>query len=454
MRYRISETGETLDYVWATDLMPGTVLSGDPRNNALDVLRTLFAAQNSERAFLIDLLYVKHTLTSQMGTHCIIEGRQGDVEELEKYFAVHFDWKGRPILVTCVYNAGYRPASQDATSRDETSAVVNEIQAGLIRVDRNNLVYKKTTRPGQVTVDRAIIPDHAMRADELVTRVKYTDGKQNYVYHVRKSDKGVTPVNFYRVGSGALISTGHVYATIWDEEASEDALKPVVLRDIGSVREMRGRYVAVFDFVNPSYKLSDLAGKFDVELSVPDRLMAYYHIDLVQRYFRELGLNVLDEYDLLKPLRIELVREIDTKYLPIDAKIQFRALGSSSFSCTDARDPRLIYHEFVHAVTDALARLRRQDVAHRSDPRFRNVVQAHAMDEGFADYFACSLAARQGATEPSIVPKLTVTTTQPRRVQRDVNSPKTRRLLGSEPDLSVIHEQIPTVSRESRRHTD
>jgi hypothetical protein len=64
---------------------------------------------------------------------------------------------------------------------------------------------------------------------------------------------------------------------------------------------------------------------------------------------------------------------------------------------TAARDAKVIYHEFVHAVADAIARLQRPVINHdRSNRRFLEAVQSAAMAEGMADYFACSLAARFG----------------------------------------------------------
>jgi len=58
-----------------------------------------------------------------------------------------------------------------------------------------------------------------------------------------------------------------------------------------------------------------------------------------------------------------------------------------------------LYHEFVHAVTDALARLNRHEKVGPQEPRALQVWQAAAMDEGFADYFACSLAVRKQAPD-------------------------------------------------------
>ena len=68
-----------------------------------------------------------------------------------------------------------------------------------------------------------------------------------------------------------------------------------------------------------------------------------------------------------------------------------------------ARDARILYHEYVHAVTDSLARLQRIDKSGKDsdNKRLLEMIQSVAMDEGLADYFACSLAQRQGAPSAS-----------------------------------------------------
>ena len=83
-----------------------------------------------------------------------------------------------------------------------------------------------------------------------------------------------------------------------------------------------------------------------------------------------LGLRALDDYDGLIPLRIELCdslqRSARTQFLPGRQAIILAPVGDaqqSALKCTDARSARLIYHECVHAMTDAIARLRRYNAA-------------------------------------------------------------------------------------------
>ena len=168
---------------------------------------------------------------------------------------------------------------------------------------------------------------------------------------------------------------------------------------------MTGPYAKVIDEIDPywkaeSHQLTDLPS--DVIISL-DRVMAYYHVDLIQRFFRDLGLFCLDEYAHLNPLHVHLVdrKQRSTSYEPVEGYLYLDRLSNTlALSWTAARDARTIYHEYTHAVTDAVARLGRSTLINRKHGRLFQILQARAMDEGLADYFACSLAARQGAAEP------------------------------------------------------
>jgi hypothetical protein len=134
-------------------------------------------------------------------------------------------------------------------------------------------------------------------------------------------------------------------------------------------------------------------------------VLAYYHTDRVQRYFRELGLTALDDYPALNPIKVRLSRAAKTQFINSEQCIQLAVIPGAKRRATQppytqAREPRVIYHEFTHAVTDSLARLQRGDWTNGGHRRHGQLLQAAAMDEGLADYFACSLAARSGDPDP------------------------------------------------------
>jgi hypothetical protein len=110
---------------------------------------------------------------------------------------------------------------------------------------------------------------------------------------------------------------------------------------------------------------------------------------------------VLDDYPHLNPIRVVLGQVSETMYSVPQCRIFISLLSGH---VTNAREARILYHEFVHAVTDALARLQRDDPAVPGEPRMLQITQAKAMDEGLADFFACSLAVRNGAPDASFYP--------------------------------------------------
>jgi hypothetical protein len=209
---------------------------------------------------------------------------------------------------------------------------------------------------------------------------------------------------------------GIVYAEFWkDQQELESQLltTQVVLRDLDDSRGgLHGKYVSVEDNLT-DVLLDDADGmnwrvKPDSLRSGFDRVMAYYHVNLAQRYFRQLGLTVLDDDPYLNPLQVILTgragSSVGAGYRPDRKAIVLRELFDSSNpdtyrEWTLARDARVVYHEYVHAVTDSLARLQRVDKSGGDCDNIRllEMTQSVAMDEGLADYFACSLTERQGA---------------------------------------------------------
>lgn len=211
-------------------------------------------------------------------------------------------------------------------------------------------------------------------------------------------------------GSNPL-ALGHIYSKPWSANLAgkeqDKSTQMIVLRDLENTKgSLTGRYVTVFDQLNriwPTDRRSLLATPLP-DSSHFDRVMAYYHTDLVQRYFRDLGLTVLDDYPALNPIRVTLsgalANDDHSHYASVEEQIYLARITSSNLEnkWTEARDPRIVYHEFTHAVTDALARLCRGGLGSADNLRYAQILQAKALDEGLADFFACSLADRTSTT--------------------------------------------------------
>ncbi|MDY7077180.1 MAG: hypothetical protein SXV54_09675 [Chloroflexota bacterium] len=365
--YKICKQRNDIEYLVAPDLGLGFPLHGTPEERARQFLRFSFGLFGLSRRLFDQQIYVKHVLCSRMGTHCIFGLRYMGDEMAETNFVVHLDNDHRVVMVMNVYQP------------DES--------------EYHRLLQVKLTAPqgdfvAWVSEDGEITRSYPVHAGAIPEQVKLGQVYDGFWSHLKGGKVDVDEAMLNRMGR-----------------------KMVVLRGLEAKRGLVGRYAAVTDEISNYWPLQSSWFLYDPEPSSStfDRVMAYYHIDLIQRYFRDLGVSVLDEYEQFNPVQVVLSPDRPTYYSPKEQRIHLQRLGRGEpeeefegglggefeggfdYKCTQAREARVLYHEFVHVVTDALARLRRQDKG--KSERF---LQAAAMDEGLADYFACSLAARHG----------------------------------------------------------
>jgi hypothetical protein len=422
-RKKIHRTVGNLEYLIADDLSAGIALPyfAAPEERALLLLKTRMARHfwrgDSSTEFQSNF-FLKHVMQSQMGTHCVFGLRYKGYEIDEHNFVVHMDKEKRIVMVASTYlpdlpgklkGKGAEWVDMDKQEVLDKIDAKNKAQAEnmwlVTWADPNNYVFS----PGK--------------------QVKQSHGKKGLigttVYKIYKKDGTVTSqtyqrmagMSFRRTGIGKalrnFLSEGDKFklkdALGWQDDKSPiGEMSEVILPDLTSGADLQGQYASIKDDIDP-YSLESEANFTALTAdSLLDRVMAYYHLDRVQRYFRErLMLFDLDQYSHLNPLKIVLSDELNEGlglYETTEKKIVFFRLGKE-VNYTAVRDPRYVYHEFVHSVTDSLARLRRGDTESDKSPRIFETLQAAAMDEGTADYFACSLAEANGAKKPGFYGK-------------------------------------------------
>lgn len=387
-----------------------------PEMRAWRVLNGLAPVFGLQPLIFRQRLLLKHTHRSALGTHCIFGLRDKDAEMLENCFVVHLDRDLNVVMVSGVYQEGeLKPAissAKSATSFSLDSSVSDESKPDWNAVVQKALEQQfRRDRPvGAIQAGEAWTPDWQTGTYDRRMQVKVVTKRGNHVMLVR-SDGDVKQYSVSAPFQDSPHGIGKTYSRIWwkpaqnAQRASIDET-PAVLRDLVETKgSLTGRFVKVIDNISPLWRAGrhQLASDAKDNSSHFDRVMAYYHIDLVQRYFRDLGLHVLDEYPHLNPLSVILTSNNQklTCYEPLETCIYFRTVSKdTSIPWTSARDAKVVYHEFVHAVTDAIGRLRRPNLTDVANQRYPQMVQAAAMDEALADYFACSLAERQGAGLP------------------------------------------------------
>lgn len=362
-------------------------------------------AANRQRQQFGAQLFLKHSMRSLMGTHCIFGWRVAGDEAIDYAVVVHLDRNDRVVMVTSVYLPGM--LSQDAELVDAWEALGKwfdpQHEPGPARGD-----YKPI-------VERVIIRSRKDRRQfQYALRAKLTTADGDLVAFFDNSGL-ICQLRLNARAAPAQLGLGRVYDDFWRPadanapqrtvaELEAEKTRSVLLRGLQSGSELTGAYVTISDQLMSApfnTRTADFEKQPLILSSYFDRQMAYYHIDFVQRYFRDLGMQILDEYVQLNPVQVVLSPLADTRYSVNEQSIYISRVAERA---TAARDARVLYHEFVHVVTDALARLRREDPANVEDPRALQILQAAAMDEGLADYIACSLAVRAGAADASFYP--------------------------------------------------
>jgi Zn-dependent metalloprotease len=100
-------------------------------------------------------------------------------------------------------------------------------------------------------------------------------------------------------------------------------------------------------------------------------VMAYFHIDRVQRYIQTLGLTNVNNRSI--SVNIDGIRDDNSFYSPATKQLTFGTGGID-----DAEDAEIILHEYGHSIQD------------NQVPGFGASEEAGAMGEGFGDYLAAS----------------------------------------------------------------
>jgi Zn-dependent metalloprotease len=150
----------------------------------------------------------------------------------------------------------------------------------------------------------------------------------------------------------------------------DEAYVEVVLKGLSNSGNLDGPFVTTKK-TKERIKRKNLKFLFKKEDRAFKEVMAYYHIDKMQRYIQELGFdNVLN-----KPIAVNIdgAKEDNSYYIPSSKSLLFGTGGID-----DAEDAEIIIHEYGHAIQDSIV------------PGFGPEGEARAMGEGFGDYLAAS----------------------------------------------------------------
>jgi hypothetical protein len=178
-----------------------------------------------------------------------------------------------------------------------------------------------------------------------------------------------------------------------DQAAFDPAYRIETLRDLvdptGGVYRLEGLFVGIVDFENPTVASPERSDPGDFLATRADdsfeAVMAYYHLDRIQRYLRSLGYDGAGADSIVEtPLRVDVHAfdgDDNSRYDP--PPLHRLAFGDGCVD--DAEDADVLIHEYGHAVEFS-------QVPNWGYPSG----YMGAMAEGFSDYWAESHAARSG----------------------------------------------------------
>jgi hypothetical protein len=207
-------------------------------------------------------------------------------------------------------------------------------------------------------------------------------------------------------GSRTVHALGRVFVT--NPVVAMDATSDVELLNLMSTDRLTGRYIralacpATGRCIPTQHALADAAGDFLFEPADPDygdefsEVSAYYHSDRIAAYFRDTHDFIWDCCDA------STVLDVVANYTESPGRPYNNAAYSPS-SCSRsecgtiilgqgplrdyAYDGDVVYHEYTHAVVDALANIAGFDYDHLGIS-----YEPSAINEGTADYFSATLA--------------------------------------------------------------
>ena len=164
-----------------------------------------------------------------------------------------------------------------------------------------------------------------------------------------------------------------------DSEVFRKAYKMVTLKDLQPGGTLTGPYVDTTKTLRYA-RSSDSTFLFEREDDCFEEVMAYYHIDALQRYIQSLGFSG-SKGILNRVIRVNVHGSPDDQsfYDPSPGR---HDLTFGDGGVDDAEDAEVILHEYGHAIQDAII------------PGFGQTNEGRAMGEGFGDYIGASFFAR------------------------------------------------------------
>jgi hypothetical protein len=307
----------------------------------------------------------RHLRQTYTGTHAKVESLVRGARVIGSEMQVHEDTDGifaitgRPLGEIAARDPGEPPVVDEAEALS-TCAERFELDEGLEEARVEQVVFPEEEGATWAYEVAFLVRDHAadvrvyLRADDLSVLLSY---------NVSSSAAGrarVHPIN-------PLRTPDLIDVTFDDLDEPGDFLHGPAI----DVRQGAG------------VRLDRPGGDFTADPADPgfDEAQAYYHLQRVGAYFSTIvapGLLQQRPFTPMTAVVNDPASPNNAYYQPSTGELSFGLFADRS----SARSASMVYHEFGHAVTDAICELGRSAV--RNGP-------ARGLSEGYSDYFAAAL---------------------------------------------------------------
>ena len=167
-----------------------------------------------------------------------------------------------------------------------------------------------------------------------------------------------------------------------DSPAFASLYRPVTLQDLGpSGACLSGSWVNVRLPIGTKWPDGCDFSSIQRHDELFEPVMAYFHIDRMQRYVQSLGFSNVVHRPIV--VNAHATTEDNSFYSPSTQSLNFGDGGVD-----DAEDADVIDHEYGHAIQDSQV------------PGFGASREAGALGEGFGDYWQAAMSANQGVSDP------------------------------------------------------
>ncbi|PWK06650.1 M36 family metallopeptidase [Tumebacillus permanentifrigoris] len=338
------------------------VVAFDAQAAAVSALKA-DAAQHGFKSDLSDLSYVT-TINTDAATYVRYQQTVNGEELFAHQVTVTLNKAGKSLLITSDYvpnlvvepiakKIGENAAEQKAMvalNATETNSM-NSRKFGYVVEDGKAVPsYKVITHSGESVVESFV---HAENGKVLK--------KRDLNQHATGTGKVFKPNPVRTAGS----ATGLTDNLNKDSTALTNQLKAVSLLGLDGTGYLKGSYVTIKSKANTFS--STFAYNYTRSSASFEDVMAYYHIDTLQRYIQSLGFTNINNRSIV--VNVNTSTQDNSWYTPSTKDLTFGTGGVD-----DAEDAGIIAHEYGHSIQD------------NQVPGFGATNEGGAMGEGFGDF--------------------------------------------------------------------